>query len=266
MHIAAGRSAQELIYTWTPGNGLPTVPEELQSLLDCHDLTADTTLTDGFAECETGLPPDTRHGPRNHDLLLFGAGPNGKIVVGVEAKADEPFDGTLNQKLQQKSVINNVRTGLPGRIDWLLREVFNSRFDVDGFRLLVNQRLHRPVKWDFSELFSDGQQAAPELARLRYQLFAGVAGTILEAADVNASTAVFVVHEFRTSKTDDKKLDRNAADFESFCQRFRGLKTTAISPGKLYGPIKFPNSVESFKKLPSVQLLIGKVRVNLRDD
>lgn len=51
---------------------------------------------------------------------------------------------------------------------------------------------------------------------LRYQLFSAVAGTVAAAVDHEALQAVFVVHEFATSKTTEEKRSRNAADLAAF--------------------------------------------------
>ena len=86
IHIAQGRSAVELIDRWTPNGGSPTIPDELRALMDTHELTTSATISEGFAECTTGLyQPGS---PRNHDLLLFGRQQLGSIVVGIEADVD----------------------------------------------------------------------------------------------------------------------------------------------------------------------------------
>jgi hypothetical protein len=238
------------------------IPDELQVLLDGHQLTADTILTHGFVECTTGL--HASGGPRNHDLLLFGNNHSGIVVVGIEGKAGERFDRTLNGMLQAKSTVEKEGTGVPKRIDWLLKSLLDCRFDEDTFRRRVKSG-PRGTKWDFSDLFYSGHSVKPELAGLRYQLFAGVAATLLEAGDVKASAAAFVVYEFRTVETTDCKLALNDADFRSFSRMFPSLEHVSIEHGKLYGPITLPVLDTSGKKLPHIPLLIGKIRVNLRD-
>jgi len=134
IHVAEGRSAVELINRWTPDGGSPAVPDELVALFETHELTAGATITEGFAECTTGLYQSGS--PRNHDLLLFGKRQSGSIALGIEAKADEPLDLTLNGKLisAAKRIRANKPTGLPERIDWLLKSVLRCRCDIDAYR------------------------------------------------------------------------------------------------------------------------------------
>jgi hypothetical protein len=115
-------------------------------------------------------------------------------------------------------------------------------------------------KWDFSEFFAAADKPEPALAKLRYQLFAGLAGTLIEAVAVEKAVAVFVIYEFRTAQTDDKKLASNAADIQVFCSRIPVLRDTPIEFGKLYGPITLPTISGIPKPLPAVPVLIGKIR------
>jgi len=266
IHIAQGRSAVELIDRWTPNGGSPTIPDELRALMDTHELTTSATISEGFAECTTGLyQPGS---PRNHDLLLFGRQQLGSIVVGIEAKADEPLDLTLNGKLVSaaKRIQANDATGLPERIDWLLKCVLQCRLDIDAYRRRVTAGLMGPpAEWDFSEFFATADKAEPALARLRYQLFSGLAGTVIESLALEKAVAVFVIYEFRTAHTDDTKLESNAADVQAFCSKIPVLRDTSIEFGKLYGPFTLPIISGIPKPLPTVPVLIGKIRVDLRE-
>lgn len=95
-HWKEGRSAFELGRSWT-ANGEPAVPSELIELLDSHEATRNTVILSGITEHETTLPFG-KHGARCHDLALH-AEQNGCVVtVCVEAKADEPFGGTIAEK------------------------------------------------------------------------------------------------------------------------------------------------------------------------
>jgi hypothetical protein len=251
----------ELINRWTPDGGSPAVPDELVALFETHELTAGATITEGFAECTTGLYQSGS--PRNHDLLLFGKRQSGSIALGIEAKADEPLDLTLNGKLisAAKRIRANKPTGLPERIDWLLKSVLRCRCDIDAYRRRVTAGLtDSQNKWDFSEFFAAADKPEPALAKLRYQLFAGLAGTLIEAVAVEKAVAVFVIYEFRTAQTDDKKLASNAADIQVFCSRIPVLRDTPIEFGKLYGPITLPTISGIPKPLPAVPVLIGKIR------
>jgi hypothetical protein len=86
-HWREHRSAYELARAWTEGDGA----ERLRALLATRDEFADVELQRVVAERKTWFD-DIPVGPRNHDLLVLARAPAGRIVVGIEAKADEPFD------------------------------------------------------------------------------------------------------------------------------------------------------------------------------
>jgi hypothetical protein len=113
-------------------------------------------------------------------------------------KADEPLDLTLNGKLisAAKRILANKPTGAPERIYWLLKTVLGCRCDTDAFRRRVGNGLAGlPSKWDFSEFFATSDKPESALANLRYQLFAGLAGTVIEAGSAEQSVAVFVIEK-----------------------------------------------------------------------
>ena len=53
--------------------------------------SVDTSPEQGVAEKQTHFDEQGR-GPRNHDLLLRATADIGGVTIGVEGKADEPFD------------------------------------------------------------------------------------------------------------------------------------------------------------------------------
>jgi hypothetical protein len=56
--------------------------------------------------------------------------------------------------------------------------------------------------------------------RMRYQLFTAVAGTLLEAKARHATTAILLIHEFRTHASDDANLRDNAEALKGFLSLF----------------------------------------------
>jgi hypothetical protein len=99
LHWKEGRSACELGRAWT-ANGEPAVPRELTELLDSHEGTRGIVILSGITERETPLP-FVAHGPRCHDLALFAKQDDRPATICIEAKADEPFGGTVAKELIQ---------------------------------------------------------------------------------------------------------------------------------------------------------------------
>src|SRR5581483_3430736 len=94
------------------------------------------------------------------------------------------------------------------------------------------------------------------IAGLPYQLLAGTGGTLLEGALQKASMAIFVVHDFRTTATDDIKMAANGHALNCFLRLLlatNGLADTALKIGKgqLIGPVPIMERlVDSRCKLP----------------
>ena len=130
----------------------------------------------GEPEAETKLP--SRGKGRNHDLLLYSE----KLVIGIEAKVDEPFGN--NRSILQES--NKASKGKKARIDWLLRTI------------LPNGR---------------GLQDR-EVGNLKYQLFTATAGTLLEAAKRDLEECIFLVLAFHPKG--DPVNQANKKSFEDF--------------------------------------------------
>src|SRR3712207_1041067 len=88
-HWKPGRSAFELAAEFIAGEAEARLVELVSLLDEVNGLT----LTEAVAEKKTDF--DGYSGPRNHDLLVRGRSASGPITIGVEAKADEPFDDPL---------------------------------------------------------------------------------------------------------------------------------------------------------------------------
>jgi len=88
-HWKPGRSAYELAADFTERDA----ERRLQELISLIEEVDDLELLTGIAEKKTSF--DARTGPRNHDLLVQASSGSGPVTVGVEAKADEPFDDPL---------------------------------------------------------------------------------------------------------------------------------------------------------------------------
>ena len=87
-HWKDGRSAKELARAWCT-QGEPRVPSELARLLSTCDATRGLRIATAFPEHETTL--DELGKGRQHDLVLCGTIGQARLVVAVEAKADDPL-------------------------------------------------------------------------------------------------------------------------------------------------------------------------------
>jgi len=242
-HWTPGRSACELGRVWT-ANGEPETPIELTQLLNSHDATRGTVIRKGVTECETRLPP-VRNGPRCHDLVLLAEQRHSTATICIEAKADEPFGGTVAEELQKAR--KRPFTKFPERLDWLTRSLLGlPAFSDEGHSTLSNQ-----------------------IRGLPYQLFAAIAGTLLEAQFRRSTKAVLVIHEFRTEKTEDEKIEHNARELESFL-RFVLKQNGATDDnfklhyGQLIGPLPLlERAFRGVSKMPhDIPLFVGKVRTD----
>jgi len=221
---ADGRSAKELARAWFPAAGGPTVPPELQELLDSRRETRGAAFDRGEPERVTTFDRCGGEG-RNADLVLWGRCPIGKLLVSIEAKADEPF-GEVAGEYVRKSISANPRSQVPER-----------------FGLLCRGLLGLPPEND-------------EAPSLRYQLFTAIAGALVEGQAFGADATLFVVHEF-IGETDDDKVAANAADLNRFVRALSKGGAAAVSPGVLAGPFSVPGN-EHFAGTSA--LFIGKCR------
>ena len=224
VHWKGGRSAMELARAWFTAPS-PVCPHEIADLLATHPVTANLTLEEAHPEYVTPLPE--RGEGRNHDLLILARDHQDTAVIAIEAKADEPFDKTIGG-YWRKMTQSPRPTKAPQRIEALLQVVFGGKARPDT------------APWE----------------DLRYQLLTGTAGVAIEADQRKSTTAVFIVHEFRTEKTNDNKMKVNAEDYKAFVRALIG-STHDVETGLLYGPIR----LESGPHLENaVNLFVGKAR------
>jgi hypothetical protein len=112
-----------------------------------------------------------------------------------------------------------------------------------------------------NSLLPERTTAALPLGDLRYQLLTAVAGTLAYAVSINAQRAVFVVHEFITSETDDANHRINEIDLDNFVARLSAGRIAFLADRVLIGPIHVPGK-PLFPNPPP--LYIGKAVRQLR--
>ncbi len=134
LHWKTGRSAMSTAACWEANE--PRLPREISDVLDA---SGDKSLTSlellaAIPEWEVDLPGGDR--PSQTDVLAITRNEFGLVILGVEAKVDEPFGPTLGEK----------RAGTSGgqleRILYLERELDCASPLEDNIRY---QLLHRTV-------------------------------------------------------------------------------------------------------------------------
>jgi len=161
---------------------------------------------------------------RNHDLILSGLSDDKKVLVSVEAKADEPF-GELICNVGS----NNPNSKIPQRLELLKNSIF-------------------------------GRTTDDMIGNVRYQLLTGVAGALIEAKNWGAGISVFIVHEFVSKALDYKKVKLNSNDFKYFVRILSEKPDLAIQPDELIeiGIVRGGEFVPS-----DIKLFIGKIQTRM---
>ncbi len=231
-HWKTGRSAMELARACCEEDGCPSIPAELAAALSGVVDTSDVIL----AYPEHTVRFDGYAGePANLDLALIGKDGRGAFVVGIEAKADEPFGHRVESVLRAgaQRIARDEPTNAVARVQDLARALLPT--------------------------FHDG---LPHLGELRYQLLTGIAGTLALARAEQATRAVFVVYELMDpKKTAESNRRRNRDDLDRFVRSLSGAEVPRLKRGEPAGPWR----VAGNGHIPAgVDLHIVKVRRELR--
>lgn len=155
LHWKSGRSAMSAAACWEESE--PQLPPEISDLLEASGEKSLTSLEllAAIPEWEVELPGGDR--PSQTDILAITRNELGLVILGVEAKVDEPFGPTLGDKKA------NASEGQLERIAYLESELGCTSALADSIRY---QLLHRTVS------------------------------ALLTAQAFHASTAVMLVHSF----------------------------------------------------------------------
>jgi hypothetical protein len=155
LHWKSGRSAMSAAACWEESE--PELPREISDVLEA---SGDKSLTSlemlvAIPEWEVELPGGDR--PSQTDVLAITRNELGLVVLGVEAKVDEPFGPTLGEKKEDAS------EGQLERISYL-EHVLGCASSLDD--------------------------------SIRYQLLHRTVSAILTARSFHAGIAVMLVHSF----------------------------------------------------------------------
>jgi hypothetical protein len=230
----SGYSAKELAQAWC-GSGKVVIPAAMKDLLASAGVTRDMVLLQAWPEKRVRFdrfPGESR----NVDLAIVGLQPDGsRVAISIEAKAKEPFDGTVYEKLAAalKRIAREQPSNFPSRVHQLGRALFQP---------------HKP--------------GDPPLGEIRYQLLAATAGALAFANQAEASAAVLVIHEFGDLDLTEAEK-QNAADLDVFVKRLSGGQISKVSTGVFHGPINVPGAA----MIPgNVPLWVGKIRTFLTSE
>jgi hypothetical protein len=232
-HWKDGRSAKECARAWCPDTGDVCCPSELTELLNSHPDIKGATIVSAIPEYLTSF--DRLGEPRNSDMVAIAHHCGGNLAISIEAKADEAFDESVMKVLH--------------------RAVRRICLDMDSNGVLRVQQLAK-------SLLPPRSGGLVTLGDIRYQLLTAVAGALSYAKDVNASRAVFLVHEFKTDSTNDQKHFSNQVDLNKFVARLTGGMISELKSGVLEGPILVPGAPLFPQPIP---LYLGKASRDLRN-
>lgn len=155
LHWKVGRSAMSAAACWEENH--PNLPEEVVEVLDAprDPALSELKLILAIPEWEVALPGGETSSQT--DVLAITRNQYGLVVLGIEAKVDEPFGPTLQEKKA------SATEGQLNRIIFLEAELGRKR---------------------------------PFPDRIRYQLLHRTASALITAREFHASVAVMLVHSF----------------------------------------------------------------------
>jgi hypothetical protein len=164
---------------------------------------------------------------RNCDLVVVCNVGAKRMVINVEAKADEPCGDVIGEYYDQKL---GSRSKVPERIKLLSLALFGHGPDTT-------------------------------IRRLRYQLLHATAATLIEAKENEAEIALFLVHEFWSASLNRNKLTQNRKDWENFLRAFPELVRLRFEKNQILGPVFVPGN----ERIPhSIPLYLGKLVSELK--
>jgi Domain of unknown function (DUF6946) len=219
-----GRSEKELARSWFRKE-FACPPEEMRVLLE-RAFRAEIAFDEAKPECVIKL--DVFAGEhRNCDLVVLCNVGAKRMVINVEAKADEPFGRVIGEYYDRK-------TGSGSKVPARIRQLSQALF---------------------------GREPDEAIRNLRYQLLHATAAALVEAAASGAELGLFLVHEFWSASINRNKLTQNATDWENFVHAFPELTTARIEENQILGPVSVPGG----GRVPhSVPLYLGKLVTQLK--
>jgi hypothetical protein len=197
------RSAKELAHSWFR-DGTQKPPDEFRASLEAKFGTG-IIFDEAKPECIIELD-DFVGEHRNCDLVVLCNVGAKRMVICVEAKADEPFGDLIGEYLDRKT---GSGSNVPARIRQLSLALFRREPDE-------------------------------VIRKLRYQLLHAAAATLIEARTNEAQIGLLLIHEFRSASLSRDKLNQNATDWQNFVHAFPELASARIEENQILGPVSVP--------------------------
>ncbi len=185
------RSAMELARYIT--RSVPRLPEEMKKAIE---ITRESCENDFVWEAEYVTSLVGRGEGRNHDMAIWGK----DIFIGVEAKADEPFDKEVKLWLSEGDSNKENRIK---RLNDLCNIAFGKEYDCSKH------------------------------ADVMYQLLSAFGGTVREAVKDGKSKAMLLVLVFESDKTDPELMEANSKGLIFFTEKAEMHKKSLTSKTKL---------------------------------
>ncbi|MBL0179286.1 MAG: hypothetical protein IPP98_09210 [Gemmatimonadetes bacterium] len=218
-------SSRALAEAWLAPGPRPAEPEEFAALLD-SDRLAGLTLGTVQPHAAIAVADTTWHA----DLAITAHAQEGPVAIVVEAVADERFGDRLGSLLVD--VARQIGRDEPSPM-------------VERVQRLAAAML---PPW---------RTGLPHLDDLRHDLLMGVAATMAFAESIDATRAIYIVHELvhldRTKESDRRK---NREELDLFVRRISNGADERLKRGVLTAPITVPG-------YPGIALQLGKARRDL---
>jgi hypothetical protein len=194
-----GYSAFELATSWIGCGGIPA---SVRTVLDGCDEYRDARLNRASMEHVTAVPG--RGFGSQTDALVFAETAVGKVVISVEGKVREPFDGLVSEWLSQKHSATDE--------DAHARRLRNRHVRLEGLKEILS--------------------LSCDVSGLRYQLLHRTAAAIIEARNEGAHHALMLVHSFCPNES-------SFVDFQAFTNAMQMpvLDVNVISASRQLGNV-----------------------------
>lgn len=245
-------SAYELANCWTSTQSKSTiVPTVYEDILKKHPDTKSFEIKTVIPEFSSSF--DKRAGTqREHDLMIVCE--NGKsetLIMGVEAKVLEPFNGLIYEKLYETNFekMANPKSKSFERIIDLCETILDINYNANKIDLIKNN-------------------IYPGI--LRYQLLYGLAGVLAEMScpssllgGIKPTKCIFLIHQLipiSATPNELSKIAKNKNDLDNFTTYLFNKKLTAgILEGsyKIVGNTKSVTSCLKFKT--PIEFYIGYI-------
>lgn len=171
----SGYSAKALAYSWQKANGFPDSIKEV-FLNSKPEIFKDLRVIAAMPEYKVNLPGGNQ--PSQNDIFIIARNKNKIFSITVEGKVSEDFGPKI---LDWKKDIKSENSGKPKRLEFIKNKLeLNNKTNIDN---------------------------------IRYQLMHRTVSAIIQAEELNCSSAMMLVHSFSQN-------DEHIEDYLTFIELF----------------------------------------------